>query len=75
MLVSSKINCIPELLNNMNKYQLIVSVLLSTSTLVWAGPKQKKVDNWVDASVKAKKRITREAEEGRYACYFAVDEA
>ena len=41
----------------MNKYQLIVSVLLSTSTLAWAGPKQKKVDNWIDASVKAKTEL------------------
>lgn len=35
----------------------MVSLLLSTSLLVSAGPKQKKVDNWIDASVKQKSEL------------------
>ena len=41
----------------MNKLQLVISVLLSTSAVSWAGPQQKKVDNWIDASVKAKTEL------------------
>ena len=41
----------------MNKYYIMVSLLLSTSLLVSAGPKQKKVDNWIDASVKQKSEL------------------
>lgn len=35
----------------------MVSLLLSTSFLVSAGPKQKKVDNWIDAAVKQKSEL------------------
>ena len=38
----------------MNKYYLLVSLLLSSSVMVSAGPKQKKAETWIDASVKAK---------------------
>lgn len=42
----------------MNKYFVLVSLLLSSSLLVSAGPKQKKVeDNWIDASVKQKSEL------------------
>lgn len=41
----------------MNKYFLLVSLFLSTSFLVSAGPKQKKVDTWIDASIKAKTEL------------------
>ena len=41
----------------MNKYYIMVSLLLSTSLLVSAGPKQKKVGNWIDASVKQKSEL------------------
>lgn len=41
----------------MTKYQVLVSVLLSSSALAWAGPKQKQADNWIDASVKAKTEL------------------
>lgn len=41
----------------MNKLQLVISVLLSTSAVSWAGSQQKKVDNWIDASVKAKTEL------------------
>ena len=37
----------------MNKYFLLVSLFLSTSFFVSAAPKQKKVDTWIDASIKA----------------------
>ena len=41
----------------MNKYFLLVSLFLSTSFLVAAAPKQKKVDTWIDASIKAKTEL------------------
>ncbi|WP_347146933.1 SUMF1/EgtB/PvdO family nonheme iron enzyme [Parabacteroides goldsteinii] len=41
----------------MNKYFLLVSLFLSTSFLVSAAPKQKKVDIWIDASIKAKTEL------------------
>ena len=41
----------------MNKYYLLVSFLLSTSLSVSAGPKQKSVDNWIDAAVKQKSEL------------------
>ena len=41
----------------MNKYFLLVSLFLSTSFLVSAGPKQKKADTWIDASIKAKTEL------------------
>ena len=41
----------------MNKYFLLVSLFLSTSFLVSAQPKQKKVDTWIDASIKAKTEL------------------
>jgi len=41
----------------MNKYFLLVSLFLSTSFLVSAAPKQKKVDTWIDASIKAKTEL------------------
>lgn len=41
----------------MNKYLLLVSLFLSSSALVWAGPKQKKADTWIDASIKAKTEL------------------
>ena len=41
----------------MNKLQLVISVLLSTSAVSWAGPQQKKGENWMDASVKAKTEL------------------
>ena len=40
----------------MNKYYLLVSLFLSSSVMVSAGPKQKKAETWIDASVKAKIR-------------------
>lgn len=44
----------------MNKYLLIASLFLSSSVLVSAGPKQKKVETWIDASVKAKSELRSE---------------
>lgn len=44
----------------MNKYFLLVSLFLSSSILVSAGPKQKKVETWIDASVKAKSELRSE---------------
>lgn len=44
----------------MNKYFLLVSLFLSSSVLVSAGPKQKKVETWIDASVKAKSELRSE---------------
>lgn len=41
----------------MNRYQILVSLFLSSSLLVSAQPKQKKVDNWIDASVKQKSEL------------------
>ena len=41
----------------MNKYYLLVSLLLSSSVMVSAGPKQKKAETWIDASVKAKTEL------------------
>ena len=41
----------------MYKYFLLVSLFLSTSFLVSAAPKQKKVDTWIDASIKAKTEL------------------
>lgn len=41
----------------MNKYFILVSLFLSSSVLVSAGPKQKKADNWIDASVKQKSEL------------------
>ena len=41
----------------MNKYFLLVSLFLSTSFFVSAVPKQKKVDTWIDASIKAKTEL------------------
>ena len=41
----------------MNKYFLLVSLFLSTSFFVSAAPKQKKVDTWIDASIKAKTEL------------------
>lgn len=41
----------------MNKYFLIVSLFLSSSVMVSAGPKQKKAETWIDASVKAKSEL------------------
>ena len=41
----------------MNKYFLLVSLFLSTSFFVSAQPKQKKVDTWIDASIKAKTEL------------------
>ena len=51
----------------MNKYYLLVSLFLSSSVMVSAGPKQKKAETWIDASVKA--------EEIRNADRFYLDEA
>ena len=53
----------------MNKYYLLVSLFLSSSVMVSAGPKQKKAETWIDASVKAK------TEEIRNADRFYLDEA
>ncbi|RHJ87909.1 SUMF1/EgtB/PvdO family nonheme iron enzyme [Parabacteroides sp. AM08-6] len=44
----------------MNKYLLIVSFFISSSVLMLAGPKQKKVETWIDASVKAKSELRSE---------------
>ena len=41
----------------MNKYFLLVSLFLSTSVFGSAAPKQKKVDTWIDASIKAKTEL------------------
>ncbi|MCC8170568.1 MAG: SUMF1/EgtB/PvdO family nonheme iron enzyme [Parabacteroides sp.] len=41
----------------MNKYFLLVSLCLSSFALVSAGPKQKKADTWIDASIKAKTEL------------------
>ena len=41
----------------MNKYFLLVSLFLSTSFFVSAAPKQKKVDTWIDALIKAKTEL------------------
>ena len=41
----------------MKKYFLLVSLFLSTSFFVSAAPKQKKVDTWIDASIKAKTEL------------------
>lgn len=42
----------------MNKYQLLVSLLLSSSLYVSAAaPQKKKADSWIDASVKAKSEL------------------
>lgn len=41
----------------MNKYFLLVSLLLSSSLFVSAAPKQKKADTWIDASIKAKSEL------------------
>ena len=41
----------------MNKYYLLVSLFLSSSVMVSAGPKQKKAETWIDASVKAKTEL------------------
>ena len=42
----------------MNKYQLLVSLLLSSSLCVSAAaPQKKKADSWIDASVKAKTEL------------------
>ena len=41
----------------MNKYFLLVSLFLSTSFFFSAAPKQKKVDTWIDASIKAKTEL------------------
>lgn len=41
----------------MNKYLLLVSLFLSSSALLSAGPKQKKADTWIDASIKAKTEL------------------
>ena len=41
----------------MNKYFLLVSLFLSTSFFVSSAPKQKKVDTWIDASIKAKTEL------------------
>ena len=59
----------------MNKYYLLVSLFLSSSVMVSAGPKQKKVETWIDASVKAKNGITGKAEEIRNADRLYLDEA
>ena len=53
----------------MNKYYLLVSLFLSSSVMVSAGPKQKKAETWIDASV------TGKAEEIRNADRFYLDEA
>ena len=58
----------------MNKYYLLVSLFLSSSVMVSAGPKQKKAETWIDASVKAN-GITGKAEEIRNADRFYLDEA
>lgn len=44
----------------MNKYFLLVSLFLSSSVLVSAGPKQKKAETWIDAAVKAKSELRSE---------------
>ena len=49
----------------------MVSLLLSTSLLVSAGPKQKKVDNWIDASVKQKSCLFGE---GEHADHVGLDQ-
>ncbi|MEG1748305.1 MAG: SUMF1/EgtB/PvdO family nonheme iron enzyme [Tannerellaceae bacterium] len=41
----------------MNKYNLLVSLFLSSSFLVSAVPKQKTAETWIDASVKAKSEL------------------
>ena len=55
----------------MNKYYLLVSLFLSSSVMVSAGPKQKKAETWIDASVKAK----TELQAIRNADRFYLDEA
>ena len=44
----------------MNKYFLLVSLFLSSSLFASAAPKQKKVDTWIDASIKAKTELRNE---------------
>lgn len=44
----------------MNKYFLLVSLFLSSSFLASAAPKPKKVDTWIDASIKAKTELRNE---------------
>lgn len=41
----------------MNKYYLLASLFLTSSVCLSAGPKQKKVETWIDASVKAKSEL------------------
>ncbi|MFQ9021914.1 MAG: hypothetical protein ACLR6J_12355 [Parabacteroides merdae] len=41
----------------MNKYYLLVSLFLSSSVMVSAGPKQKKAETMDDRSVKAKTEL------------------
>lgn len=42
--------------NSMNKL-LLLTICLFTSVLVSAGPKPKKQETWIDASVKAKSEL------------------
>lgn len=44
----------------MNKYKFIVSFLLFVPFLLSAGPKQKKAETWIDASVKQKAQLRTE---------------
>lgn len=44
----------------MNKYFLLVSLFLSSSLFASAAPKPKKVDTWIDASIKAKTELRNE---------------
>ena len=41
----------------MYKSYLLVSTFLFSSVMVFAGPKQKKTETWIDASVKAKTEL------------------
>ena len=46
----------------MNRFQILASVLLSTSTVIWAAPKQD-TESWIDASVKAKSELLAKLKE------------
>ena len=46
----------------MNRFQILASVLLSTSTVLWAAPKQD-TESWIDASVKAKSELLAKLKE------------
>lgn len=59
----------------MNKYYLLVSLFLSSSVMVSAGPKQKKAETWIGCFSQSQNGITGKAEEIRNADRFYLDEA